>query len=471
MISKTMERTLINLTPEKIGQKVRLCGWVNTRRDHGKMVFIDLRDRSGLVQIVGGDELGELRSEYVVEIMGTVKRRPANMINEKISTGEIEIEVEKITVLAKAKGLPFPLDTDGYEINEELRLKYRYLDLRRSRMIRNLETRHKIIKLIHEYLDKKGFLEVETPILSKATPEGARDFIVPSRLQLGKFYALPQAPQQYKQLLMVAGLEKYYQIARCFRDEDPRADRAYGEFTQLDIEMSFTTQEEIFVLIENLYKEITEKILKKKVLKFPFPRLAYDEVIKKYGTDKPDLRPNKNDPNVLAFCFIKDFPLFEWKESEKRWDSMHHPFTAPKEEDLPMLDKNPGKVRSYQHDFVLNGFEVGGGSLRISNPEIQRKIFKIMGHTEEQIQKKFGHLLQAFEYGVPPHGGIAPGIDRFLMVVLQEPSLREVMAFPMTSGGQTAVMEAPSEIDKEQLEELGIEIAPKKIKNVSSKKK
>ncbi len=465
------ERTLINQTLQKIGQKVRLCGWVNTRRDHGKMVFIDLRDRSGLVQIVGGNELGELRSEYVVEIIGTIKRRPANMINEKISTGEIEVEVGKITVLAKAKDLPFPLDTDGYEINEELRLKYRYLDLRRPRMIRNLETRHKMIKLIHEYLDKKGFLEVETPILSKATPEGARDFIVPSRLQPGKFYALPQAPQQYKQLLMVAGLEKYYQIARCFRDEDSRADRAYGEFTQLDIEMSFTTQEEIFVLIENLYKEITEKILKKKVLKFPFPRLSYDEVIKKYNTDKPDLRPDKNDPNVLAFCFIKDFPLFEWKEKEKRWDSMHHPFTAPKEEDISMLDKNPGKVRSYQHDFVLNGFEVGGGSLRISNPEIQRKIFKIMGHTEEQIQKKFGHLLQAFEYGVPPHGGIAPGIDRFLMVVLQEPSLREVMAFPMTSGGQTAVMEAPSEVDKEQLKELGIEIAPKKIKNVSSKKK
>jgi len=465
------ERTLINQTLQKIGQKVRLCGWVNTRRDHGKMVFIDLRDRSGLVQIVGRNELGELRSEYVVEIIGTIKRRPANMINEKISTGEIEVEVGKITVLAKAKDLPFPLDTDGYEINEELRLKYRYLDLRRPRMIRNLETRHKMIKLIHEYLDKKGFLEVETPILSKATPEGARDFIVPSRLQPGKFYALPQAPQQYKQLLMVAGLEKYYQIARCFRDEDSRADRAYGEFTQLDIEMSFITQEEIFVLIENLYKEITEKILKKKVLKFPFPRLSYNEVIKKYNTDKPDLRPDKNDPNVLAFCFIKDFPLFEWKEKEKRWDSMHHPFTAPKEEDISMLDKNPGKVRSYQHDFVLNGFEVGGGSLRISNPEIQRKIFKIMGHTEEQIQKKFGHLLQAFEYGVPPHGGIAPGIDRFLMVVLQEPSLREVMAFPMTSGGQTAVMEAPSEVDKEQLKELGIEIAPKKIKNVSSKKK
>ena len=465
------ERTLINQTLQKIGQKVRLCGWVNTRRDHGKMVFIDLRDRSGLVQIVGRNELGELRSEYVVEIIGTIKRRPANMINEKISTGEIEVEVGKITVLAKAKDLPFPLDTDGYEINEELRLKYRYLDLRRPRMIRNLETRHKMIKLIHEYLDKKGFLEVETPILSKATPEGARDFIVPSRLQPGKFYALPQAPQQYKQLLMVAGLEKYYQIARCFRDEDSRADRAYGEFTQLDIEMSFITQEEIFVLIENLYKEITEKILKKKVLKFPFPRLSYNEVIKKYNTDKPDLRPDKNDPNILAFCFIKDFPLFEWKEKEKRWDSMHHPFTAPKEEDISMLDKNPGKVRSYQHDFVLNGFEVGGGSLRISNPEIQRKIFKIMGHTEEQIQKKFGHLLQAFEYGVPPHGGIAPGIDRFLMVVLQEPSLREVMAFPMTSGGQTAVMEAPSEVDKEQLKELGIEIAPKKIKNVSSKKK
>ena len=457
-----MERILISQTPQKIGQKVRLCGWVNTRRDHGKMVFIDLRDRSGIVQVVGGSELGELRSEYVVEVIVEVKKRPSNMINKKIPTGEVEVEIEKMAILAKAKELPFPLETDGYEIDEELRLKYRYLDLRRTRMLKNLKLRHQVVKYIRDYLDERGFIEVETPILSKATPEGARDFIVPSRLQQGKFYALPQSPQQYKQLLMVAGLEKYYQIARCFRDEDPRADRAYGEFSQLDIEMSFVSQEEIFVLIENLYKEITEKILKKKVLNFPFPRFSYDEVIKKYGTDKPDLRTDKKDSDILAFCFIKDFPLFEWKEKEKRWDSMHHPFTAPKEEDIPLLDKDPGKVRSYQHDFVLNGFEIGGGSLRISDPKVQEKIFEILGHTKKQIHQKFGHLLEAFQYGVPPHGGIAPGIDRFLKVVLQEPSLREVMAFPMTSGGQTSVMEAPSEVEVEQLKELGLNVSKKK---------
>lgn len=461
-----MERTLTSQTPEKVKQKVRLCGWVNTRRDHGKMVFIDLRDRSGIVQVVGDEKLGELRPGFVVEIEGLVKERPQNMINEKIPTGKIEIEVGKMTVLAKSKELPFPLETDGYEINEELRLKYRYLDLRRQRLVKNLEIRHRVIKYIRDFLDKRGFIEIETPILSKATPEGARDFIVPSRLQPGNFYALPQSPQQYKQLLMVAGLEKYYQIARCFRDEDPRADRAYGEFTQLDLEMSFVNQEEIFVLIENLYKEITEKILKKKVFNFPFPRLSYDEVIKKYGTDKPDLRPDKKNSDVLAFCFVKDFPLFEWKEKEKRWDSMHHPFTLPKEEDLSLLDSQPGKAHSYQHDLVLNGYEVGGGSLRISDPKIQEKIFEILGHSKQQIQEKFGHLFEAFKYGVPPHGGIAPGIDRFLKVVLEEPSLREVIAFPMNSGGQTSVMEAPSGVDKEQLKELGIE-----IKNASSKKK
>ncbi len=466
-----MERTFIKDAPNKISQKVKLLGWVSSYRDHGKMVFIDLRDRTGIIQVVGKSDLGKLRSEYVIEIEGLVKERPEKMINKDLSTGQVEVEVESFKILNTSKDLPFPLDTDGYEINEEIRLKYRYLDLRRERMIHNLRLRHKLIKFIRDWLDKNDFIEVETPILSKATPEGARDLVVPSRLQPGKFYALPQAPQQYKQLLMVAGLERYYQIARCFRDEDPRADRAYGEFTQLDVEMSFTSQEEIFKLIENLFKEITEKVFGKKVLKFPFPRLSYDEVMKKYGTDKPDLRKDKSDSQALAFCFIKDFPLFEWKESEKRWDAMHHPFTAPQEKDLGLLDTDPGKVKSYQHDLVLNGFEVGGGSLRISDPKIQRKIFKIMGHTEEQIEKKFGHLIQAFQYGVPPHGGIAPGIDRFLMVVLQEPSLREVMAFPMTSGGQASVMEAPSEIDPNQLKELGIQVTQKTFKNASKKKK
>ena len=462
---KNMDRTLIKETINKEGKKVKICGWVNTRRDHGKIIFIDLRDRSGIVQIVGIAELGELKSEYVVEITGTVGKRPEAMINNKIFTGEIEIEAEKVTILAESKEVPFPLDTDGYKINEDIRLKYRYLDLRRSRMTKNLDIRYEVIKFIRNYFDKEGFIEIETPILSKATPEGARDFVVPSRLQPGKFYALPQAPQQYKQLLMVAGFEKYFQIARCFRDEDPRADRAYGEFTQLDVEMSFVSQEDIFSLTEKLFKDIAEKVLKKKVLEYPFPRISYQEAMKKYKTDKPDLRFDKKDPDVLAFCFVYDFPLFEWKKEDKRWGSMHHPFTAPKEKDIPLLDKDPGKAHSYQHDLVLNGFEVGGGSLRISDPDLQEKIFEILGHDKSQIKKKFGHLLEAFKYGVPPHGGIASGIDRFLMVALGEKTLREVMAFPMNSGGKTSVMDAPSEINRGQLKEIKLASLVKKEKD------
>ena len=456
-----MVRTLASKTVDKVGQKVKLCGWVNSRRDHGQLVFIDLRDRSGLVQVVGGEELGDLRSEDVVAITGTVKKRPTKLINSNLSTGKIEVKSEKIEVLAKSADLPFEIHSDGYPIKEELRLKYRYLDLRRPRMANNLRLRHQVIKFIRDWLDERDFVEIETPILTKATPEGARDFLVPSRLQPGKFYALPQSPQQYKQLLMVAGFEKYYQIARCFRDEDSRADRAYGEFTQLDLEMSFISQEEILSLTENLFKAIAEKVLKKKVYQFPFPRLTYDEVVKKYSTDKPDLRPNKKDKDLLAFCFVIDFPLFEWKKKENRWSYMHHPFTAPKEEDIPLLDKNPGKVHSYQHDFVLNGFEIGGGSLRITDPQLQEKIFRLFGHKTSEIGRKFGHLLKAFDYGVPPHGGIAPGIDRFLMVAQNEPSLREVIAFPMTSGGQTAVMSAPSEVEQGQLKESGLNVKKK----------
>lgn len=459
-----MKRVMASETPKLVGQEARVCGWVNARRDHGKIIFIDLRDRSGIVQLVFDPgsvsfDPGSLRPEEVVEVTGLVKNRPKEMVNPKISTGEVEVEAKKIKILAKSAELPFPTDTNGYQIDEELRLKYRYLDLRRPRLVGNLELRHKVIKFIRDWLDSRGFIEVETPILTKATPEGARDFLVPSRLKPGKFYALPQSPQQYKQLLMVAGLEKYYQIARCFRDEDPRADRAYGEFTQLDLEMSFASQEDILSLTENLFKDLTESVLDLRVYKFPFPRISYKEAMEKFGTDKPDLREKKNDKNSLAFCFIVDFPLFEWKKTENRWDSMHHPFTAPKEEDIPLLEKDPGKVHSYQHDLVLNGFEVGGGSIRITSPQLQEKIFEILGHTKEEIKKKFGHLLKAFEYGVPPHGGIAPGIDRFLKVVLDEPSLREVIAFPMTAGGQTSVMEAPTEIAEEQLKELGISVS------------
>jgi aspartyl-tRNA synthetase len=459
-----MERILISQIPEKIGQKVRLCGWVNTRRDHGKMVFIDLRDRSGLVQIVGDEKLGGLRSEDVVAVVGLVKERPANMINEKIATGKVEIEVEKVEVLGKAKELPFPLETDGYEISEEKRLKYRFLDLRRPRLLKNLENRHKFTKFIREWLDKKGFIEVETPILTKSTPEGARDFIVPSRLQPGKFYALPQSPQQYKQLLMVAGLEKYFQIARCFRDEDLRADRQL-EFTQIDVEMSFVEREDILNLTEELIIALAEAN-NKKVYQKPFPRISYQEAMEKYKDDKFDLREKKEE-NTLAFAFVIDQPLFGWKKEEKRWDSSHHPFTAPNPEDIGFLEKGEiEKVRSWQYDLVCNGAEVGGGSIRITDSQLQEKIFEILGHKKDQIKNKFGHLLEAFEYGVPPHGGIALGLDRLVAIFNNEDSIREVIAFPTSSLGQTSVMEAPAEVDKDQLKELGIE-----IKNASSKKK
>jgi aspartyl-tRNA synthetase len=459
-----MRRTLASDLPKKVGEKVDIFGWVNGRRDHGRLIFVDLRDRSGVIQVVAGKEANELRDEFVIKVSGVVQKRPKGMVNPNLPTGEIEVEAKKIAVLARSKTPPFDLHGDGHEIDEALRLKYRYLDLRRPRMVRNLELRHQIIKFMRDWLDKRGFVEIETPILTKATPEGARDFIVPSRYQPGKFYALPQSPQQYKQLLMVAGLEKYYQIARCFRDEDPRADRAYGEFTQLDLEMSFVSQEEILNLTEELYKDIVAKIFPKKKLTFKkFPRLEYQEIIKKYGTDRPDLRKNKKDRDELAFCFVVDFPLFE-KTQDREIGPMHHPFTAPKDEDVSILDKEPTKVRSWQHDFVLNGFEVGGGSIRITDPEIQKKVFKILGHSEKETQEKFGHLLEAFEYGVPPHGGIAPGIDRFLMVALGEPSLREVMAFPMTSGGRTAVVGAPSEVPEGQLKELGITVVKKKRK-------
>lgn len=455
-----MERTLALQVAKRMGKKVRLFGWVDRRRDHGQLVFIDLKDRSGVVQVVGKEKLGDLRISDVVEIEGKVRKRPKDLANPKIPTGAVEVGVEKMKLLAKSKDLPFDLHGDGYEINEEVRLKHRYLDLRRPRMVRNLELRHKTIKFIRDWLDRRGFIEVETAILTKATPEGARDFFVPSRLQPGKFYALPQSPQQYKQLLMVAGLEKYYQIARCFRDEDPRADRAYGEFTQLDLEMSFVDQEEILELAEMLFTELTEKVLKKKIFKKPFPRFSHKEAIEKFGADKFDLR-KKKDPEIAAFAWVLDFPLFE-KTKTREISPSHHPFTAPKDKDLPLLDREPMKVRSWQHDLICNGYEVGGGSIRITDPKIQRKIFKILGLSEEEIERKFGHLLKAFKYGVPPHGGIAPGIDRFLQAVFGEPSVRETIAFPMTSGGQTAVMTAPSKVAPEQLKELGIKVVGKK---------
>ncbi len=471
-----MKRTLASQTPEKVGEEVVLNGWVNTYREHGKIVFIDLRDRTGLVQVVASGDLVEkaknLRKEYVVEIKGEVKERPENLINQDLKTGGVEIKASEINIITEAENPPFELTTDGHDVNERVRLKYRYLDLRRPRMAKNIRERSKAVQFIRSYLFAKDFCEIETPILTKSTPEGARDFIVPSRLQPGNFYALPQSPQQYKQLLMVAGFERYFQIARCFRDEDPRADRAYGEFTQLDMEMSFVTQEDILQLAEDLFTKMVEKLWpEKRIKEKPWPRLTHAEAMEKYGTDKPDLRENKDDPNELAFSWTIGFPLFSEQTEEdyfhgagEKLAPSHHMFTAPHPDDAELLDSEPLKVRGLQHDMVLNGFEVGGGSIRIHQPEIQEKVFELIGFNEEK-KKEFKHMLTAFEYGVPPHGGIAPGIDRILMAILGERSLREVMAFPTTGSGETAVMDAPSEVEEEQLEELGIEITRQEDSN------
>ncbi len=461
-----MKNLFVEQTINKIGQEVELYGWVDSKRDHKKIIFIDLRDRTGIVQVVGGEVFKSLSSEDVICIKGIVKERPKNLVNPKLKTGAIEIEAKSFTMLAKAKPPPIPVNTEGYEIDEEVRLKYRYLDLRRPRMLKNLMLKSKTTAFIRNYLIKKDFIEIETPILTKTTPEGARDFIVPSRLQKGKFYALPQSPQQYKQLLMVAGIERYFQIARCFRDEDPRADRAYGEFTQLDLEMSFVNQEDILLLAEDLFTNLVKEIFPEKhISQVPWPRLTHKEVMGKYGTDKPDLRKNKNDKNELAFSWTLNFPLFKEQTEEdyfygsgkEKFAPSHHMFTSPHPDDIPLLNKDPLKVRGLQHDLVLNGFEVGGGSIRIHDSKIQNKVFELIGFTKEQ-KAQFDHMLTAFSYGVPPHGGIAPGIDRFLMAVLGESSIREIIAFPSSSGGKTAVMDAPSEVEEKQLKELGIKI-------------
>ncbi len=457
-------RTLTKDTTNKVGQEIFLQGWVNSRRDHGKITFLDLRDRSGVVQLVCTASAKDVRPEYVIEVTGLVKKRPESMVNPKLETGEIEVEVKSLNIVSTAGELPFPIDTDGYEINEEIRSKYRYLDLRRARMNKNLKVRSKVVAYIRNFLLARDFVEVETPMLTKTTPEGARDFIVPSRLQPGKFYALPQSPQQYKQLLMVAGLERYFQIARCFRDEDPRADRAYGEFTQLDLEMSFVTQEDILQLTEELFTTLVKEIFPEKhMTQSPWPRLSHKEVTEKYGTDKPDLRSDKNDPNELAFSWTLEFPLFNkqtkedfyYGSGEAKFAPSHHMFTAPHPEDISLLESDPLKVRGLQHDLVLNGFEVGGGSIRIHQKEVQDKVFDLIGFTKEQ-KAQFEHMLTAFGFGVPPHGGIAPGIDRLLMALLGEPSVREVMAYPTSASGQTSVMDAPSEASEAQLVELGL---------------
>jgi aspartyl-tRNA synthetase len=573
---------------KEAGKKVILSGWVNSRRDHGGLIFIDLRDRYGLTQIVSDprhnkqthQEMDKLRPEWVVRIEGTVRKRPPEMINPKLKTGKIEVLVDKVEILNEAKTPPFEILQEK-DVDEELRLEYRYLDLRHKRLQKNLTLRHQVVKTIRDFLNKEGFLEIETPILTVNTPEGARDYLVPSRVHQGKFYALPQSPQQYKQLLMIAGFDKYFQIARCLRDEDTRKDRQ-PEHTQLDLEMSFVNEEDIQSVIEKLIREIIKLVPDKKLFKSPLPRLTYQEAIDRFGSDKPDLRFDlelkdisdiakkcqfkvfnsaeqvkgialpglakygraeldklteiakelgaqglawikltKNefdspiakffqkdelktiaqklrakdgdlmifvadkpkvvatvlgelrnyfgkllklaDPKTLAFAWVIDFPLFEWNEEESKIEPSHHMFTLPQEKDLPLLAKEPLKVKGRLYDLVCNGFEVASGSIRCHKPEIQAKIFEVLGISKEEAQKKFGHMLKAFEYGAPPHGGIAPGIDRLVMILADEPNIREVIAFPKNQRAECPMMGAPSKVDEKQLKELGIEI--KKGKN------
>ncbi len=463
--SSGMNRIFIEETTKQEGKRVAVIGWVQGRRDHGKIVFLDLRDKTGVLQVVitpAQQEAYEIaqrvRPEWLMRILGTVQARPEKLQNPALSTGKIEMSAETLEVISESKTPPFSLEGDGYDINEELRWKYRYLDMRRPRVAQNLQIRHRMKHAIRNFLTERGFTEVDTPILTKSTPEGARDFLVPSRNFAGKFYALPQSPQQYKQLLMIGGLEKYFQFPRCFRDEDLRADRLL-EFDQLDIEMSFVDQEDILRLAEELVIDVTENILHKRIQEKPFPRMTHKEAMETYKTDRPDIRKDKEDKDCMAYCWVVDFPMFEQKE-DGTIGPAHHPFTAIADDDIVKLKEGKDllSVRAKQYDLVLNGFEVFGGSIRTTDPEILTKVFELLGHSPEEIQERFGHLLEAFSYGVPPHGGIANGFDRWLSVLLNEPSVREVVPFPTTGSGRTSVMDAPSSVDEQQLKELHIKI-------------
>jgi len=581
-----------------------VAGWVNRRRDHGGLIFIDLRDRSGLLQVVFNPQVTaeahriatEIRPEYVVRITGEVARRPPGTENPGIPTGEIELIAREVEILNASRPMPFPM-SDESGIDESVRLKYRYLDLRRPQMQQNMMLRHQVIKFIRDFLDVRGFIEIETPILFKSTPEGARDYLVPSRLYPGKFYALPQSPQQLKQLLMVSGFEKYYQIARCFRDEDQRADRQ-PEFTQLDLEMSFVDEEDILDLMEELFTSLMAELKPEIRIVKPFPRLSYREAIERFGTDKPDLRFGLEladvsdivagsefgvfrtaiaeggvvkgfsapgcadysrkqqaelvefarargakglvtmaieggqggspadltlenvrsavtrfftieqvremvkrlhagpgdlllfaadkaeavntvlsqlrlemadrlglaDPNLMVFAFIQDYPLMKRNEESHRWDSMHHPFTAPHDEDIPLLDTDPGRVRSRHYDFVCNGYELSSGSIRIHDSRIQEKIFGLLGYSGEEVRERFGHLLEALEFGAPPHGGIAPGIDRLVMLLAGEENIREVIAFPKTKSATDLMTNAPDAVSEDQLRELHLMLCKSEVR-------
>ncbi|HOM64850.1 MAG TPA: aspartate--tRNA ligase [Ignavibacteriales bacterium] len=579
---KSRTHTCGELTLKNVGEKVVLNGWVQTRRDLGGLIFIWLRDRYGITQVVfeNIENAKELRSEYVVSIEGIVRKRPEGQENKKLITGDIEVLCENLVILNPAQTPPFPIE-DELDVNEELRLKYRYLDLRRPKMQRNLLLRHKIAQITRNYFDKNNFVEIETPVLMKSTPEGARDYLVPSRIHKGKFYALPQSPQQYKQLLMVSGMDRYFQIVKCFRDEDLRADRQ-PEFTQIDIEMSFVDVDDVLTTCEGLMKEILKETLNYD-LKLPLPRIPYDEALEKYGSDKPDLRfdmqmitlndiftnsqfkvfqdvllnkgiitsivakgastysrgqldqltefvknlgagglvwikvknnelegpsvkflsdqekqdllkkTNVQDGDLIlilsglkriktleimgslrlemakrmelikpetppALLWVVDFPLLEFDEETNRYYAMHHPFTSPKLEDIPLMDTDPGKVKARAYDMVFNGSEIGGGSIRIHNADLQQKMFDVLGISRDEAEVKFGFLMNAFKYGAPPHGGLAFGLDRLVMLIAGENSIRDVIAFPKTTSAMSLMDDSPSYVDEQQLKELHIKI-------------
>jgi aspartyl-tRNA synthetase len=587
--------TCEQLRLEHEGHTVTLAGWVHRRRDHGGLIFIDLRDRWGLTQLVFDPNINaeahqlanSLRNEYVIRVEGRVRPRPEGQANPNLATGDIEVEGYSLSILNQAKTPPFDINKET-PVDETLRLRYRYLDLRRERMQRNLILRHNVVRYIRNFLANERFIEIETPILFKTTPEGARDYLVPSRVHPGNFYALPQSPQQLKQLIMVAGYDRYFQIARCFRDEDQRGDRQ-PEFTQLDLEMSFVDRDDIMDLVERLMIGMVEHTIERPILSKPFPRLSYHEALARFGRDNPDIRfglelsdvseivantdfkvfsqtvagggiikgfnakglghysrkqldeltdfvkefgakglawlvvaeedgksstgrssfakflapdevsalirqlegqpgdlllfvadtfaiANESlgrlrleigkrleliDENILAFCWVIDFPFLMWNEEEKRWDPSHHLFTAPMDEDIPLLDTDPGQARGKQYDLVLNGYEIAGGSIRIHQRALQEKVFGLIGLEVEEAKRQFGHMVEAFEYGTPPHGGIAPGIDRIVMLLANEPNIREVIAFPKSQNATDLMAGAPTEVSEQQLRDLHIRLSLK----------
>ncbi|MBS3092445.1 aspartate--tRNA ligase [Candidatus Pacearchaeota archaeon] len=452
------------LRKANVGKKATLCGWVDTVRSHGKISFVDLRDRYGKTQIIiiGNHEL---KPEYVAKISGEVQARKKGTENKDIDTGDVEVLANDIEVLNSCPVLPFELDKK--DVNEEVRLKYRFLDLRRQEIQHNLYLRHKLIKSFRDFFDKENFIEIETPLLGKSTPEGARDYLVSSRVNPGKFYALPQSPQLYKQLLMVAGYDKYFQIAKCLRDEDLRADRQ-PEFTQVDAEMSFVNEEDIYNVVERSLKHVLKDVFNID-LKIPFQRISYDEAMKKYNSDKPDLRKNKNDNNELAFAWVVDFPMFEYSKEEKKYVAAHHPFCMPS--DIHKIKSDPLKLKARTYDLVLNGSELLSGSIRVHIPKIQKEIFEVLGLNEKEMKEKFGFLLNAFSYGAPPHGGFAIGLDRLVTILLKANSIREVIAFPKNKEAQDVMLNSPSSVSKQQLKEIHIALDLPEEKKKEVKKK